>query len=733
MTSVASGSAVSPSANSPVTSTIQLQAQLQTPSHSQSGTSFQQQPQQHRGQLSTEDEADGDDEDGDAEEEEDDEGAEGGTDLLQEHTIKSGYLWKKGEKRKTWKKRWFVLRASKLAYYKNEKEYQLLRLIDMSEVHAVASVELKKNENSFGIVTPKRTYYVKTGSRRDMQDWIQHLNDVKTQIAQSATLTQDLAKTTLSPMTQQDPTQVAVPGIGVFHSPAQPRPIPSGSRMSPPLGAAAFSPLTATSDSDVSEAQKFGLSYASSFGQSVLGSSPARTTASAGPVQSTADRLSSGGYSPSTSHSGAEGSDQRLNRSASMSRRDRSVSESGGERLTLPGQATFSGGGASSAAGMVSSSEEEEEWDEEEGADRAMPLPALAAGGITYAPTNLDFAEQVAKQQMPGQLPDLGSSPAALTTAGAAANGANAGGSGSDFLRDPSRVILQGYLMKQSNRRKHWRKRWFVLTSSKLMYTRSHMDAKAHRQIPVASILDAIEYESKKAAKDTSSTLSSPTSVVKTFNFGSFGEAGESSAYGEGDVEGEVPGSGLSGASGTVGGSGGSGGGGLAGCGAPAIERRNSVIAAAGSVASSVGAGVGAAISGSGVGGSGRKRKENCFRIITPKRNFLICAPSEEEEIKWLSTLQTLISRVRDAQNEKEQERDRLKRQQSQKGSRLIGTTVQGFNVGSPLPPPAHQQQHQQQSSAAAGSAAVSVPKRTRSTNNAPASALPVEGEQQRS
>jgi hypothetical protein len=35
-------------------------------------------------------------------------------------------------------------------------------------------------------------------------------------------------------------------------------------------------------------------------------------------------------------------------------------------------------------------------------------------------------------------------------------------------------VILAGYLMKQG-KRKTWRKRWFVLMSGMLMYSKSHM------------------------------------------------------------------------------------------------------------------------------------------------------------------------------------------------------------------------------------------------------------------
>lgn len=37
--------------------------------------------------------------------------------------------------------------------------------------------------------------------------------------------------------------------------------------------------------------------------------------------------------------------------------------------------------------------------------------------------------------------------------------------------------------------------------------------------------------------------------------------------------------------------------------------------------------------------------KEHIFKIITPKKSFMLCAPSEEEEIKWLSAVRALIAR----------------------------------------------------------------------------------------
>ncbi len=484
------------------------------------------------------------------------------------------------------------------------QEYQLLRLIDMSEVHTVASVELKRNEHCFGIVTPRRTYYVKSSSRADMLDWIERLNLVRTLLAQSTTMTQDLAKLDLggapaasrgqgqarAPITgggaggattaDEDSsapgsvsgapggssavTQVAVPGIGVFHHPAQPRPIPattpdgsatsavggdvlyspatttsSGSRgagagagpgsRSP--GAAAFSPLTATSDSESSEvAAKYGLSYASSFGGAAQQQQAQSGFAVSAAPAAAHERLSSGGgggYSSANSLSGGDSGDGgRRHRSPGSSRRERSQASSGAgvevqqqqqSQLLAPpigidssgrnAGGAGAGAGASTGAlsasvdttgtgggGALSSSEEEgeEDWDEDEGADQAMPLPALTPGGLNLASVHNEFIDQVAlrnaqgdaaagagsqqqqqqqmqQQQLMLQRQQMQEREAQLQRQRQA---------NTEFLKDPSRVLLQGYLMKQSNRRKHWRKRWFVLTSSKLMYTRSHMVSK---------------------------------------------------------------------------------------------------------------------------------------------------------------------------------------------------------------------------------------------------------------
>ncbi|KAJ3238792.1 hypothetical protein HDU81_007181 [Chytriomyces hyalinus] len=89
-----------------------------------------------------------------------------------EKVLKSGYLKKKGEKRKTWKTRWFVLRTTKLAYYKNEKEYELLNIIPLQNITTVADVDLQRRSNVFGLVTRERTFYFQASGPTEMESWI---------------------------------------------------------------------------------------------------------------------------------------------------------------------------------------------------------------------------------------------------------------------------------------------------------------------------------------------------------------------------------------------------------------------------------------------------------------------------------------------------------------------------------------------------------------------------------
>ncbi|KAJ3189485.1 hypothetical protein HDU85_003116 [Gaertneriomyces sp. JEL0708] len=109
---------------------------------------------------------------------------EAGRSLRSESAVLSAYLYKKGEKRRTWKRRWFVLRPTRLAYYHNEQEYKLLNVINLKDIHAVAPVEMKKREHVFGLVTRERTYYIQAPTDEHMREWLRALTSAHRQILQ---------------------------------------------------------------------------------------------------------------------------------------------------------------------------------------------------------------------------------------------------------------------------------------------------------------------------------------------------------------------------------------------------------------------------------------------------------------------------------------------------------------------------------------------------------------------
>ncbi|KAG0250052.1 hypothetical protein DFQ27_009645 [Actinomortierella ambigua] len=95
--------------------------------------------------------------------------------------VKSGYLAKKGERLKIWRKRWFVLRTSKFAYYKDSKEYELLRIVDLRDIHRAAEVESKNKVGVFVLITPKRTFTLQAENAAAMHAWIDAINSAKAQ------------------------------------------------------------------------------------------------------------------------------------------------------------------------------------------------------------------------------------------------------------------------------------------------------------------------------------------------------------------------------------------------------------------------------------------------------------------------------------------------------------------------------------------------------------------------
>ncbi|RPD68453.1 PH-domain-containing protein [Lentinus tigrinus ALCF2SS1-7] len=300
---------------------------------------------------------------------------------LDETVIKTGYLWKKGERRKTWKKRWFVLRPAHLAFYKTSAEYKLLRLLELTDIHSCTQVVLKKHNNTFGLVSPTRTFYLQAETAEQVRDWVAAINEARHALLSTSTR----------------------------NSVSSPIPIP--------------------------------------------------TTPSA---PHHAPRISS---SPS--------------QSPNLHQLTSSDSEDASPNTKLP----------------------------------VVPPPASGAGESS----------------------------------------------------SPSKPVLSGYLMKCGSRRHNWHKRWFVLSGEKLIYFRSHMDTKPHRQVPLSLVIDALEYELPPHRNHP--TVGSPS---------------------------------------------------------PASPQASM---AAASPDDGEGAGT------------------HTFKIVTTKRTLLLCAPSEEEEIRWLSAIRALIAR----------------------------------------------------------------------------------------
>ncbi|KAJ3222476.1 hypothetical protein HK099_002282 [Clydaea vesicula] len=100
--------------------------------------------------------------------------------LHSEKNLKSGYLKKKGNSRKSWKKRWFVLRPTKLCYYNDEKEYELLTIINLNEIHTIAMVNYNSHrEFVFALVSPNRTFYMQAETKESLVDWVATIKAVK--------------------------------------------------------------------------------------------------------------------------------------------------------------------------------------------------------------------------------------------------------------------------------------------------------------------------------------------------------------------------------------------------------------------------------------------------------------------------------------------------------------------------------------------------------------------------
>ncbi|XP_075457328.1 pleckstrin homology domain-containing family A member 2 isoform X3 [Ascaphus truei] len=96
---------------------------------------------------------------------------------LTRSVLKSGYCVKQGNVRKSWKRRYFILDALSIKYFKCEQDREPLRCIylkDILKTHEclVKSGDLLMRDNLFEIITGPRTFYIQADSPQEMHSWI---------------------------------------------------------------------------------------------------------------------------------------------------------------------------------------------------------------------------------------------------------------------------------------------------------------------------------------------------------------------------------------------------------------------------------------------------------------------------------------------------------------------------------------------------------------------------------
>lgn len=90
---------------------------------------------------------------------------------------KEGYLTKKGEVVKNWKKRWFTLNGSILSYYKKPTDNVPAGtiIIQLSKTIDCLNEPIDNKPNTFVVKLPTRDYYIQADNTKLMYDWVQVL------------------------------------------------------------------------------------------------------------------------------------------------------------------------------------------------------------------------------------------------------------------------------------------------------------------------------------------------------------------------------------------------------------------------------------------------------------------------------------------------------------------------------------------------------------------------------
>jgi len=91
---------------------------------------------------------------------------------------KSGWLSKRGDWLKIWRRRWFILSGTQLNSYQNPESSEVIDTIDLTEVSVWKDRELGY-DNCFQIYHPARgCHYLYVETANELEQWIAAIKDV---------------------------------------------------------------------------------------------------------------------------------------------------------------------------------------------------------------------------------------------------------------------------------------------------------------------------------------------------------------------------------------------------------------------------------------------------------------------------------------------------------------------------------------------------------------------------
>jgi len=149
--------------------------------------------------------------------------------------LMQGWLEKKGEKRRNWNTRWFVLKNHYLFYFDNQVDQNLKGAIRLKNCVIKPASNMKK-PHCFSIVTSNRTYFISANTERKMNEWITAIQQATLENETLRRMAQSDSRD--SPTTQQrqpDPQPLSPKPLSSLEPPTYQAPVPSKATPLPKL------------------------------------------------------------------------------------------------------------------------------------------------------------------------------------------------------------------------------------------------------------------------------------------------------------------------------------------------------------------------------------------------------------------------------------------------------------------------------------------------------------------